>query len=492
MICISIAQVSRALALVDMHNAARQCDLLEIRLDRFAKAPRVHELLHARPKPVIMTCRREQDGGEWRGNEDERRALLRQCIADGADYVEIELDAADAIPPHSGTKRVISFTNLKETPPNIGEIYKRALQKHPDVIKLTTVAATPEAAWPLLRIVAQAKVPTVIVGLGKPGNMLAILGRKVGSPWTYAALEKGMEAYPEEPTISDLQKIYHFRQITPKTRFVGVTGQTTREDVTIGVFNGMFAQLELPFRCLPLAVGNVRLFRKVMDLLKLSAVIVGEQDQAKLFTLAEETDSQAKGTHAVELLVRKKGVLHGFNHSYKGAVEGLAATLRARGGQEQPLKGRMAALVGVNWLARAIGVRLLELGVGVIILSRDKARAQKLARALGCRFAAMEALYSTSHDILIHCHDEAKAVDGKKVEDINPGYLKPSMVVMDLTCGLGKSTLLEEAERRGCTTVPPRQLFMSHLQRQVRLLTGKTIPAEPMAVIFNSLLPEEQ
>jgi len=39
MICISIAQESRRLALADMLNAARRCDLLEVRLDRFGKAP---------------------------------------------------------------------------------------------------------------------------------------------------------------------------------------------------------------------------------------------------------------------------------------------------------------------------------------------------------------------------------------------------------------------------------------------------------------------
>ena len=37
MICISINQESRRFALVDMLNAAKQCDLLEIRLDRFEK-----------------------------------------------------------------------------------------------------------------------------------------------------------------------------------------------------------------------------------------------------------------------------------------------------------------------------------------------------------------------------------------------------------------------------------------------------------------------
>ena len=39
MICISINQESRRLALAEMLNAARSADLLEVRLDRFGKAP---------------------------------------------------------------------------------------------------------------------------------------------------------------------------------------------------------------------------------------------------------------------------------------------------------------------------------------------------------------------------------------------------------------------------------------------------------------------
>jgi 3-dehydroquinate dehydratase/shikimate dehydrogenase len=493
MICISISQESRRLALADMLNASRQCDLLEIRLDRFGKAPEIHDLLSARPKPVIMSCRRPQDGGEWDGTESERQAILRQCIMAKADYVEIELDVADQLRAFPGTKRVISYTNLQETPDDIAEIYNEALKKNPDVVKLTTLARTPEEAWPLLQIVAKASVPTVIVGLGKPGVMLAVLGKKVGAPWTYAALEKGMEAHPEQPTVTDLRKIYHYEEIGKGTRFVGVTGLTYREDVTVAVFNAAFAHLALPFRCLPLVVGNVRLFRKVMDSVKLAAVVVGEEDQTDLFDVAGQVDSTAAQTRAVELLVLKNDTWHGFNHSHKGAIEALETTLRARTGKTEPLHGKIAAIVGTNWLARSLAERLTDLGVGLIIASSDKAKAQQLAVLSKCRFTQLEGIYTMAHDVLIVCEDPKQPVRSglKGSEGIHPSYLKSSMAVMDLTAGTKKSELLREAEKRGCAVVPPRQLFLSNLHRQVRLLTGQDVPMEPMAVMFNSLMPED-
>src|SRR5438270_5450235 len=134
MICISINQESRRFALADMLNAAKQCDLLEVRLDRFGKAPELGELLAHKPRPVIMSCRRSQDGGAWDGTEEERLALLRQCIISKADYVEIELDVADEIRRFPPAKRVIAYTNLQETPADIADIYALAQTKNPDVI----------------------------------------------------------------------------------------------------------------------------------------------------------------------------------------------------------------------------------------------------------------------------------------------------------------------------------------------------------------------
>src|SRR5438046_6680712 len=161
MICISIAQESRRMAMVDMLNAAPQCDLLEIRLDRFGKSPDLGDLFTRKPKPVIMSCRRPRDGGAWDGSEEERLALLRQCIISKADYVEIELDVADQVRKFPPAKRVISYTNTDSTPPDIAAIYPEAQRKSPDVIKLVTCARTPEEAWPLVQILAKPALPTV-------------------------------------------------------------------------------------------------------------------------------------------------------------------------------------------------------------------------------------------------------------------------------------------------------------------------------------------
>ena len=304
MICISIYQESRRFALADMLNASRQCDLLEIRLDRFSKDPDVGELIQAKPKPVIISCRRPCDGGDWDGSEEERQAILRNAIVAGADYVEAELDIAANVRKYGATKCVISYTNLEETPADIAEIYAEAQTKNPDVIKLVTRADTPEAAWPLVQILAKPAVPTVVVGLGPSSAMLTMLARRIGAPWTYAALERGMEAYTGQLTVETLKTVYRHQDIGKATRFIGVLGSGEREQVVTALLNAALAHLELPQRCLPLPLGNIRLFKKIVEAVKLGSVVVDEENRIALRDMVGKYEGGAEIVHGIDLLAR--------------------------------------------------------------------------------------------------------------------------------------------------------------------------------------------
>jgi 3-dehydroquinate dehydratase/shikimate dehydrogenase len=516
MICVSIAQESRRLALADMLNAGRQGDLIEVRLDKFAKAADVAELLAAKPKPVIMTCRRSQEGGDWQGPEEERLALLRHCIISKADYVEIELDVADQIRPFPGSKRVISYTNLRETPADIGDIYQEARTKNPDVIKLMTLARTPEEAWPLVQILAKPALPTVVVGLGKPGLMLSILGKKMGSPWTYAALERGMEAYPGDTTIHALQTVYHYPVIERATRLIGVTGFTDLEYVTVGLLNAAMHHLGMPARCLPLGVGNSRLFRKVMEAVHLAAVVVDEPNQHGLLDIPADLDPAARQTEAVDLLLNHEHKWHGYNLICRGAVAALEATLRGSSspvapvpGSDKRLEGRTIMLVGVNATARSLAYGIKKRGGALIIASRNRQAAHALAQQLDCRYVQFEALYSTMHEVLVVCDEEGAAhgVSGSTQppsalrgssttlhsppSNIHSGYLRPGMTVMDLTSLPRKSVLLQEAQARDCRVVEPRQILLELALLQTHLIAGQHVTREPLEKVLDELIEEE-
>jgi 3-dehydroquinate dehydratase/shikimate dehydrogenase len=490
LICISINQESRRLALADMVNAKHFGDVLEVRLDRFGKSPDIGEMIAARPRPVIMACRRPDDGGYFEDTDAERLAILRQCIISKADYVEIELDAADDIRPFPPSKRVISYTNLRETPIDIDTIYEEMKTKRPDVIKLVTLARTPEEAWPVVQILAKSVVPTVVVGLGKPGIMLSILSRKLGAPWVYAALERGLEAYPGQPTVEDFRDIYRLQDIDKSTRLIGVTGFGDREQITVACLNAAFAHFNLAYRCLPMGIGNMKTFKKIMEAVKLAGAVIDADHQATIVEIQPELHGLAKETQAVDVLIQKNSAWHGMHTSGQAWINALKTALKKRNPGDNPLKDRFVLFAGLTGASIIIANEVQRQGGNAIIATNDKKRGPAAAAAIGCRYIPYEALYVTLHDVLIVCDEEIDEKLGRA--GIHAGYLKQGMTVIDLTAGAQRSELLRGAESRGCDIVPPLELLLDLLEAQAKTLTGKTVPREVLrAAIPRRFLEEE-
>jgi 3-dehydroquinate dehydratase/shikimate dehydrogenase len=484
MICISISEESRWFAQVDMYNARSQCDLLEVRLDRFVKPADVGELLASKPKPVIMTCRRAEDGGDWLGMEAERLALLKHCIASQADYVEIELDVADQIPPSPHAKRVISYTNALETPDDLADIYARALTKHPDVIKLVVPAHSPEEIWPVVQILAKPPVPTVVVGLGKPGVMLAILARKIGAPWVYAALERGMEAYYGQPTVGDLETVYHYRAIDRATRLIGVTGVSELQYLTVALLNTALAHTGQTARCLPLEIGNLHLFERVLKALKLTGAVIDQEHRGTIQEIATEQEPMAQAAGAVDIMVQQHSEWHGYNLLYRAAFAALEAAVRARTPGDEPLKGRTVLLAGTDGLLQVLANRLKRAGARLVLTSGDAYAGPQTAHTLHCPFVPVEAVRGTPHDVFILGEEAGLHAS------LGVGHLERSTTVLDLTALPRKSALLRGAEARGCNVVSPGQVLVELVVRQAKTLAGQDVPREPLVEVLNALMED--
>ena len=99
--------------------------------------------------------------------------------------------------------------------------------------------------------------------------------RRSARPWTYAALERGMEAYPGQPTVRDLNEVYHYRAIDKHD----ARSSASRASASARPCHGRRPERrvrasQLPARCLPMGVGNVKLFRKVIDAVKLAGAVI--------------------------------------------------------------------------------------------------------------------------------------------------------------------------------------------------------------------------
>ena len=100
---------------------AKGADILELRIDAIENPnPQMaKEIIEEINFPIIATNRVESEGGSFKGSEEDRIAILREC-SDVADYIDVEL-ATDGRLLKSlrdiDAKTIISYHNFKRRPP---------------------------------------------------------------------------------------------------------------------------------------------------------------------------------------------------------------------------------------------------------------------------------------------------------------------------------------------------------------------------------------
>ncbi len=471
MICITVTPESRTLAPVDLYNASSRCDLIELCLDHFINEPNVGELLRVVQKPIMVSCRSEKDGGAWKGTEQERIQLLREAIVSGPAYVELDLEAATSIPRFGKTQRVVSFTSLNRPLNRIDDIFEQCRQAKADVVKFTWLTEDMDAAWPLLAAVTQPRdLPIVGLGVGRAGLTFSLLGRKYGSPWIYAALEPGMEAFARQPTVWQLRDDYHWDAINNKTRFLGVIGYGESENITSRVLNAAFQQMDRPIRCLPLQPGDLSRFPKMLEKLGINGLIVDPAWRGDLFDLVTSSDEIGTAARRCDVLMEGPQGRRGVCTIFEAMdIAGRPVT----GSPEWTGRGAVTVL-GHGPMARAAATFFSQRGAAVSLAGMSDNAAAGMAREAGVRHVVWNAVYDLRCDTLVLADPDMPC--GLSKGQVNPGIIRERQIVVDLTVGLSGSPFAEESAARGARYIDPASVFAANVNLQFRQLTGKDLP----------------
>ena len=171
MICVCIGRGRHKHMMAEHRYLAEEnIELVELRVDYIRSRLNIKRLLENRPCPCIVTCRREQDGGNWDGTEEARITALRTAIVEGADYVDLEEDIASQIPRYGKTKRIISYHNFRDTPDELYEIHERLSNLDADIVKIATLTHSPTDNLRMLRLIQDSRVPTIGICMGEIGK----------------------------------------------------------------------------------------------------------------------------------------------------------------------------------------------------------------------------------------------------------------------------------------------------------------------------------
>lgn len=476
MICVSIARTRHKMVMAE-HQALAQrgAKLIELRVDWIARAPDVPRLLKDRPTPVVVTCRRREDGGKWAGSETERQTVLRTAIISGADYVDLEDDIAKSVPRYGKTKRIISHHDFKTTPDNLEEIWAEMSEMNPDIIKLVTTANSPSDCVRLLKLVSESKIPTIGFCMGEFGIPSRILCGKYGAPFTYAAFSAEREIAPGQLTFKQMTEIYRYDSITRDTRVFGVLGDPIGHSLSPVLHNAAMQKIGFDGVYLPIRVTRDQLPQMLddfqwLDVQGYSVTIPHKEAVLAKYPQCEEIVTQIG---AANTLFRVDGQWQSDNTDFSAAIDSLQLALQPG----ESLDGKRILMLGAGGVARAIGLGVTRRGAVLTIASRTADRAKALAESLACRHITWENRGSEFADILINCTPVGMYPEINETP-FQSNWMRDEMIVFDTIYNPENTLLLKEAREHRCRTVSGVEMFVRQAAAQFTRFTGQPAPLE--------------
>ncbi len=479
MICVPIVATTMEQALRDMREASARADIIELRID-YLHSNDLGRLLAERSRPVIVTNRRQEDGGKHTGTEEARLSLLREAIRLGAEYVDVEVHSAAKMPAERGrTKLIVSHHDFNETPKDLPSLWTRISEAGADVVKIATHARDLGDNLRVFDLLASSTAPTVAFCMGELGIISRILAPKYGSFYTFASLRKGSESAPGQLTLDEMEHIYRVRRIRPASRIYGVMGDPVAHSISPHIHNCAFEHLNIEAVYVPFMVEDPGRFLRELrsqDVWGLSVTIPHKQ---AIMAELDEIESAANLIGAVNTVVRREDRLIGFNTEWRASVEPVERAIAARTGRREVLKDMRVSILGAGGAARAAAYGFGAHGAKVTILNRTAERAKALAKDVRCKWHPWEERGAVPADIIVN----ATSVGMSPHVDETPypaEYLREGLVVFDIVYNPLQTRLLREAEGRGCLTVSGLEMFIAQAAGQFELWTQTKAPEDLM------------
>jgi 3-dehydroquinate dehydratase type I len=221
MICIPIVAKDQRAALMQMERGFPLADILELRIDQI-KNLNLEGLLRRKRGRVLVTNRRKDEGGGFSGTERERVELLKEAVALGVDYVDIEVRTEEALIKelsgkignhHGRVKWIVSHHDFSGTPS------ERSLRRRldacnrtgADIVKIVTYANTVDDNLRVLGLIPYARrrgLEIIAFCMGEVGQISRIMAPLLGSYSSYVSLEKGAESAPGQLTVEEIRQVF--------------------------------------------------------------------------------------------------------------------------------------------------------------------------------------------------------------------------------------------------------------------------------------------
>ncbi|MDR0869247.1 MAG: shikimate dehydrogenase [Planctomycetaceae bacterium] len=490
MICVTIACGSHTRMIAEHQTLADSgVQLVELRLDFLRREPDVGRLIPVRPTATIITVRRKLEGGLWRDTEENRFRLLRAAIAEGPEFVDLEVDIADEIPPYGKTRRIISFHDIEKMPENLDALHKEMSGKSPYFIK---IAATPRSVDDMFRFIRfvqqknqQAKtlgekgVRVIGICMGETGKATRILAKKFGMPYTYSTFSEERVIAPGMLVYRDLLDLYHYEQTNQDTDVYGIIGNPLGHSLSPLIHNRSFVEQKVNavYVPLPLEDSEVSGFVQRAEEFGIKGISVTIPHKVAVIKELTRMDPAVEKIGACNTVVFRGGEKLGYNTDYLAAVSSIEIALGGNTKDEvSVLDNKNALVLGAGGAAMAIAYGLKRRGTAVTICDINGNRAYETAKQLDIEVIDWKARDKFKCDVLANCTPVGMF---PKVDEtpLDKAALHPGMVVFDAVYNPENTLLIKNARSKGCYAVSGVEMFVGQACLQYKLFTGQKASA---------------
>ncbi len=453
-----------------IEQASKKCECLEFRCDLFDfyDVEKIKALKEKTNLPVIFTYRTQSQGGEYKGEENQRLNRIKELASLYPEYIDLEYDVEDAfineirkISPK--TRLIVSYHNFQDTPKNLFQILEKMQKPFRAIYKMACMANT---SIDLLRMMNFLKktAPSqdiVTISMGECGIPSRVMARVLGSFFCYTTLDQDTSSLAQI-SVQDLFKIYHVERLTSKSQFFAVIGDPISKSPGPVFHNQYFKDHHLDHLYFALKIPEKELAAffqeiKTLPFKGLSVTMPLKQD---VMSYLNEISEDAKKIGALNTLHIKKEKIEGFNTDAPGALNAIE--------KKASVKGKKMIVIGAGGSARAIAFEAHKRGAHVFILNRTEKKAKLLAKDLNCKGYALDAIKDfaqSGYDILIHTTSVGMLSEELVIEE---KYILENALIMDIVHG-ENTPLLVAARKKKCSVVYGFEMFENQalLQQEI-------------------------
>jgi 3-dehydroquinate dehydratase / shikimate dehydrogenase len=403
-------------------------------------------------------------------------------------YDRIELQAntdlsdelLQQVPPE---KRLLAWYGHASELPELSDRFEQISAVPASVYKLVSAAASiAEEFLPLSLLKSLKRTDTIAFSTGPLGFWNRLLALQLGSPAIFGHVGSGSIA-DMEPSIGKLIADYQLPELNAVKEIFAIIGNPIFHSLSPRLHNASYRSMDYPALFVPLRVSSFADFWQEFVLsrrldafgMPINGMTVSSPHKEEAVLQAKSVSAMARQAEAANILVRNNGW-------WNADTTDPDVIYTASRDRSVRVTEKRAAVIGCGGAGRAIAAALAESGAGVTLINRGAERGEHAATLLGLPYMPLRDFDAEGYDIVVNATPVGRDTDEVpfRVE-----RLSNNAVVIDLVYGSRPTPLVDTTRARQQLAIDGRDVLVTQVRRQFRLMTGKDMSAALACEVLN-------